>query len=53
MARKQTRIGHVGKAIPLHSGAGKEKGPASLAADRCINSERYAHVHGISYRVAD
>jgi hypothetical protein len=53
MARKQTRIGHVGKASPLHCGTGKEEGPACLAADTCLRRKRYAHLHSVPYRVPD
>src|ERR1700729_2668 len=53
MPGQQTRIGHIGKAIPLNCGTGKEEGPASLTADSCIRGEGYAQFVGVTYRVAD
>ena len=48
VAGELPRIGHVGQARPLRRRSGKRERPPRLAAQRRIDRERRAHVHGIA-----
>ena len=53
MACEDARVGDVGEAVPLHSRARKSEAAAGFAADRRVDGEGNAHVHGVAEGVAD
>ncbi len=53
MTREEAGVGHVGERVPLGGGAGEDEGCAGFAAERGVDGEGDAHVHGVAVGVAD